>query len=102
MVKLEIGGVSVLLEQVDDPFLLFGREQLLAVMVAIIGAVAAKVVLEGVAQGRGVFLLHLVEERVEAPCRVNLPCWLEVGTVVAACRGGVDGDARRDATRDDA
>lgn len=81
MVKLEIGDVSVLLEQVDDPFLLFGREQLLAVMVAIIGAVAAKVVLEGVAQGRGVFLLHLVEERVEAPCRVNLPCWLEVGTV---------------------
>ena len=46
VVKLQAGFVALRLEKVDDPLLLFWREQLFAVVVTVVCAMAAKVLLD--------------------------------------------------------
>lgn len=66
MVKNKVLGVSVAVEQVDDPLLLLRGEQLVTVVVAVISAVPAEVSLYFRAQGSIILALHIPENGVEA------------------------------------
>ena len=65
-VEMERFRVAPFAKQGQDGLLLLGREQLWAVMIAVVGAVAAQQFLDGSAQGCTVALLHIVEEGGES------------------------------------
>ena len=67
VVELQVLRIAIALEQVDDPCLLLGRQQALAVVVAIIVAGGSEILVHGFVQRLGVLALHLLEQRVEAP-----------------------------------
>ena len=92
-VEVQVFRISSLAEEVDDPLLLFGREQPLAVVVAVVGGVSAQVSLDAVAQGRVVLLLHLGKEGAEAVGGVDDARLLVVFAVSLLAGGGVDGFA---------
>lgn len=91
MVKTKPHFVAVAGEEVENPLLLLGCEESLAPFVAVIGAVASKVIFHQVTQCRDVFMLHLAEERVEAVCRPDGAYRLEVLTRAVAVSSGIDG-----------
>ena len=88
VLRVAVGG-----EEVEDPLLLFGREQSLATIIAVVGAVASEVGLQLVAQGSVVLLLHFAEEWFEAVGGVNDSYLLEMLAVAIAEGSGIDGRA---------
>lgn len=72
-VEAEVIGVATLPEEGEDVVLLLRCEKALAIVIPIVGAVAAKVIFDGSAQRSGIALLHVGKERVEAPGGTYLP-----------------------------
>lgn len=68
MVKLQLAGVTVSLHQVENPFLLFRREQPLATFVAAVSAIAAQILLDGFPDSGHILVFDVFQQAVEAPC----------------------------------
>lgn len=90
---MEVLAVAALSEESEDVFLLFWCEKALAIVIAIVGTVATKVILDGRAQRSGVALFHVGEERIEAPGGLYLPYLLVMATLAVAQGCGIDGRA---------
>lgn len=93
-VKVQFVRISVAAEEGDNPFLLFGREEAFAVVVAVIGGVSTQIGLDAVAQGRVIFLLHLGKEGAEAVCGVDDARLFVALAGVALAGRGIDGRPR--------
>ena len=83
--------VAVAGEEIENPLLLFGREQAVAAVVAVVGAVAAQIGFQLFVQGCVVFLLHFVEEWRQAVGGMNDAYLLEMAAVAIAVGCGIDG-----------
>lgn len=87
------GIVAVFGEDSQDVLLLSGRKVLVAPVVAVVGGFCAAVAEEPAAQGGGVALEYVVEERVEAPGHLHLGNVAEVGTNSGGGVEGIDAEA---------
>lgn len=87
MLELDV-GVAEAGEQLAYLRLLFGREPARAVVVAVVGAVAAEHRAQPRAEHRRVADPHVVEQPAESPCRPYLAHLLEVAALAAVggCR----------------
>ena len=78
------------MEEVNNPALLLGREEPLAVMVAVIGGISTQVSLDTVAQGRIVFSLDLGKDSLETVGGVDDARLLIHLAATTRARRGVD------------
>lgn len=93
MVEGEVGGVAPLTENVEDVLLLLRREELGAVVVAVVGAVAAEVSLQLVAEGLVVLALYIFKQCGETVGGTYLADLLEMWAAAALQGCGQDGIA---------
>lgn len=91
MIEFEVVVIAMLVEEVDDPLLLFGHEQFAAVMIAIVSTVSAQILLDGIAQGRIILMQHILENGGETPCAKNNFSLLIPAALPIVEGSGVDG-----------
>ena len=87
--------VAITGEETQNPLLLLGGQHPLATMVAIVGAVTAEIVLDGIAQGCAVLLLHFLEKGRETVGGTDDAHLLEVSAGAVLVGRGEDGIAPR-------
>ena len=92
VVEAQVGLIASLLEKVYNPFLLFWCKHPLAAVVAIVSAVPAQIVFNGIAKAGFVFRLHVLENGVEAPGHVlRLVCLEEAASLFVPVHRRIDG-----------
>ena len=85
-------GVSIPLEQPDNPFLLFGGQQSFSIVIAVVVAVAAKILLHAVTQLSLMPALDIGKQGVEPPRHVcRLPHREETAAVLLNLHCRIDG-----------
>ena len=86
-VKLYIGRIAAGCKDETNDLLLLGRQQTVAVMIAVVGAVAAQVSFDLCAQRAVVLAFHLGKWFLESPCPADDLHGLEVGAAAPLGNG---------------
>lgn len=95
VLKRQVVVVAITGKETQNPLLLLGGQHPLATMVAIVGAVTAEIVLDGIAQGCAVLLLHFLEKGRETVGGTDDAHLLEVAARTVLVGRGEDGIAPR-------